>query len=129
MRRDSSRIYRATLLLAFFVATEKFITFDRGDDANCTFVARFGALHSSQTTYANRACKRNFIRQGQEDLDSGTLFDIFRKKEINAPGANVAGFRAGLADCSACRPSDGERQPHLKSLGVAAFGASQDRAS
>jgi hypothetical protein len=119
----------ATLLVAVVVAAEKFVAFDCGDDANSTFVARFGALHSSQTTNADRACKRNLVRQGQEDLDSGTLFDFLGKKEINAPGANVAGFRAGLADRRTRRPSDGKRQPHLKSLGVAAFGASQGGAS
>jgi hypothetical protein len=102
-------------------ATEKLVAFDGGDNADCTFIARFGALNAPEATDLYRSGKSNFVGESEQDLDGGPFLHILGKKEVNPAGTDVSGFRAGLSNCSSRGPSHGKWQPHAKSLGGAAF--------
>jgi len=117
--------YDKKRLLRFFVAAQEFVPLDRGNDANRAFVAGLGPLHAAKATHAHRASESDLVGQSQKDFDGRAFPDVFRKKEVDAARADVAGFGAGLSNRGARSPTDGERKPHLEALRSAAFGTGQ----
>ena len=108
-----------------FFAAEKFVPFDRGDNADGAFVARLGPLNAAEAAHANGPSQGDFVWQGQKNFDGRAFPDVFGKKEVDTARTDVAGFGAGLANRGARSPTDGERQPHLEALSCAAFGTGQ----
>ena len=96
-------------LFRVFLAAEKFVALDCGDDANGAFVARLGALDAAEAAHAYRTGQGDFVRQSQKNLDGRAFTDVFGKKEIDATRTDVAGFGACLANRGARSPPDGER--------------------
>ena len=72
-----------------FFAAQEFVALDGGHYADGALIAGFGALHASEATYANRSCKGDFIRQGQEDFYRRAFLHIFGQEEVDAAGADV----------------------------------------
>jgi hypothetical protein len=105
----------------FFVATEKFVAFDGGDHSDGALIPRFGALDTTQAADFYRSGEGNLVRESEQDLYSGPFLHILGKKEVNPARTDIPGFRAGLSNRRARGPSYGERQPHAKALGGAAF--------
>jgi len=114
-----------TPLARIFRAAEEFVPLDRGDDANGAFVARLGPLDAAKAAHAHGTRQGDFVRQGQKNFDGRAFANVFGKKEVDTARADVAGFGTGLANRGARRPTDGERKPHLETLGSAAFGTGQ----
>src|SRR5579859_7698751 len=87
--------------------------------------SRGSALHAAEAAHAYRTRHGDLVGQGQKNLDGRALAHVLGKEKVDAAGADVAGFGAGFANRGAGGPADGERQPHLKALRGAAFGAGQ----
>jgi hypothetical protein len=111
--------------LLFFVAAKEFVALDGGNHADGAFIARLGALHAAEAADAYRSGKSNLVRKRQKNLDGRAFPDILGKKEIDTAGADIPRLGAGFSNRSSRRPTNGERQPHGKALGSAAFGTSQ----
>jgi hypothetical protein len=111
--------------LFIFVAAEKLVALNGGDDADGAFVAGLGALNAAEAAYTHGAGKSDLVGKSQKNFNRRAFLDIFLKEEVDTAGADVAGLGAGLADRRARGPTNGERQPHGKALCGAAFGASQ----
>jgi hypothetical protein len=69
--------------LCVFVAAEKFVALNRGDDANGAFIARLGALNAAEAAHANRTSQRDFVREGEKNFDGRAFAYVLGKKEID----------------------------------------------
>ena len=117
----STKMVGNYLNLLHFFRAQKFVTLDSGYDSYRSLISRFGPLYTAQATDPDRAREGNFIGQGQQYLDGRTFFNVLGKKKVHAARADVAGLRAGFADCGARCPTDSKRQSHGKALGSTAF--------
>ena len=114
---------RSSLLV--FLAAKEFIALNGGNHTDGAFFARLGALHAAEATDAYRSGQSNLVGQGQKNLDRRAFPDILRKKEVDTAGTDIPRLGAGFTNRGSRSPTDGERQPHGKALGSAAFGTSQ----
>jgi hypothetical protein len=112
---------REQRFLRFVAVPQKLIPFYRGDDSNRIFVARFGPLYAAQAAYPYRARQGDLIREGEKNLNGRPLLHIFGEKEVHPARANIAGFGGSFANGRSRSPTNGEREPHGKPLGSAAF--------
>src|SRR5205814_742390 len=94
--------------LVIFVAAQKFVALDCGNDANRGLVARFGALNPAEATDTNRSGQSDLVRERQKDLDGGAFLDVFGEVKVDPAGANVAGFGASFSNGGPSSPTNGK---------------------
>jgi len=115
--------------LPLFVTAQELVAFDRSYDSDGTLIAVLGALYPTEAANTNRSCERNFVGKRQEDFNGRTFLHVLPQVEVDPARADIAGFRAGFPNSRSSGPADGERQPHGKTLGAAAFSGRQDGTS
>jgi len=91
-----------------FVAAQKFVALDRGDDANGRLVTRFGALDPAEATDTDRSGQGDLVRKRQKDLDGGAFLDVLSEVKVDPAGANIAGFGAGFSNGGPGGPTNGK---------------------
>ncbi len=103
------------------VAAQKFVPLDFRNNSDSSDFTLDASGHAPQTSDTHGACQRNFVRQGQQYLYGRTTLHSLGQNEVNAPGADICGFRLCFADRRTAGPADGHRQLNLESLVQSAF--------